>query len=128
MAKNQPPIEHQIKPGEVRNPNGRPKRKGSYADSLHKVMTSDEVVLSLKINGKTNKNTIKTEQKNFYMAVAIVQLREALRGNMVAIKDIADRIDGKPMQAVEVDDKTDDKLTATDLKAFINALNTKPDD
>ena len=117
-----------IKPGEVKNPNGRPKRKGSYSDALHQVMTSDEVTLSLRINGRTNKNTIHTDQKNFYIAVAIVQLREALKGNMVAIKDIADRIDGRPVQAVELDDKGDDKFTATDLRAFINALNTKADE
>lgn len=77
-----------FQPGESGNPGGRPKAK-EWADALRvavKRADGDRTVLA---------------------AIAERVASEALNGNMVAAKEIGDRLDGKPPQAIVGDDDAD---------------------
>jgi hypothetical protein len=80
-----------IKPGEVRNPNGRPKKEQSLTGILNAKM-EDLVPGQDKISFKD------------MLALKLLQL--AAQGDLAAIKYCYDRLDGTPTQAVkQVDDE-----------------------
>ena len=83
------------------NPNGRPVKKGSYTDSLRKVLEAHEMKVSLVVNDNRKVIDVKCEGKSFYDGIAAVHVMEALKGNLQAIKDISDRVDGKAIQKTE---------------------------
>ncbi len=72
-------------PGNNANPNGRPKGK-TFSGYLREALE--------KIDPKTGKET--------YVSVAEALLRVALRGDVAAIKEFADRLDGKPSQKTDI--------------------------
>lgn len=76
------------------NPTGRPKRapiSDAYASHLGEPLP-DEIRSRLKLpDGATWAN-----------AIALGQIRSALKGNTVAAKEIADRVEGRVRQPVEV--------------------------
>ena len=107
-----------FKPGESGNPKGRPPKKGSYTDSLRRVLEAEEMCIELLVNGEAKKIHVVSKGKNFYDGIAVVQIMEALKGNMQAIRDISDRVDGRPIQMVS---------TTTDnqgiIASYFNSMN-----
>jgi hypothetical protein len=83
-----------FQPGQSGNPGGRRKEK-PYRDALRKVLA--EFV--------TDEDP--KEPRTKLEAVARRHVAEALAGEMTAINGIADRLDGKPAQAIANDDETD---------------------
>lgn len=83
LEKQQPT--HLWKPGQSGNPNGRPKRGNTMADLLRKCLEAE---------GK-NKLTAKQE-------IIEKLLDLAKNGDMVAIKTILERIDGKAIDKMEI--------------------------
>ena len=81
MARPEPPVETRFKPGQSGNPNGRPKSK-PFADALR---------AALKAAGDDSK-TLET--------VAQALVTKANTGDVAAIKEIADRLDGKVPQGL----------------------------
>lgn len=76
--------------GQSGNPGGRPKRAKLFTQSL---------LASLK---KTDADNVEAVQR---IADKLVALAES--GDVQAIKEIADRVDGKPPQAIVGDDESD---------------------
>lgn len=74
------------KPGQSGNPKGAPKRTWTWAGELEKA------VQELDKNGTPLKE---------HIAKALV--RETLKGNMVAAKELMNRMDGMPKQDTQVD-------------------------
>src|ERR1700733_10144463 len=81
-----------IKPGEIRNPLGI-NRKRPYTERL---IEYSEALLSASAFGEKVRKSLKLP-KNATCADAVVVglLRMALNGNLAAIKEIMDRIEGK---------------------------------
>lgn len=77
-----------IKKGEVRNPNGRPKKGETLTDILREHC---DKMITEKSGGKV---AIK-------IALARKMVAMALSGDMAAIRYVYDRIDGLPKQALE---------------------------
>ena len=77
---------HQIKPGQVLNPKGRPKKGSAIADILNQL--GDELV---EVNGK---KITKCE------AVMMKVYAEAVKGNNWAVQFIADRTEGKAIDRI----------------------------
>jgi len=93
-------IEQIIKPGEVRNPNGRPRKENTYSDTLRSLLEGQDIQVTWTINGK--KKSLKvTSDKNIYYGIASAQIVEALKGNVMAQKEIVNRIQGKAPQYTE---------------------------
>lgn len=78
------------KPGEVRNPNGRPKGTPNFKTVLGKWMKIKEMTVN-----PITKRTMKLSQQDI---VALAMIKEARNGNVQAFVAISDRMDGKPEQ------------------------------
>tara|TARA_Y100001970_G_scaffold259745_1_gene341068 strand:- start:1013 stop:1351 length:339 start_codon:yes stop_codon:yes gene_type:complete len=85
---------HQFKKGQSGNPNGRPKGtpnwKKLYLDLL---MLESEVM---------NPLTGKAEKLNQFQRVALAQIREALKGNVTAQKEVMERFMGKNKETIDI--------------------------
>lgn len=76
--------EYTIKPGEVRNPNGRPKREWTWAGLIEDAMDEED------------------ETGVPYKLIVTRRLRQmAKNGDITAIKEVFNRTDGMPKQAVD---------------------------
>lgn len=85
-----PPAEHRFKPGVSGNPTGRPIDK-PYRDAYKKFSAlAIEDIEALDVKKLTA-----------VQAVAIAQLRQAMRGETIAAREIADRVDGKVTSTVK---------------------------
>jgi IS30 family transposase len=79
--------------GETMNPNGRPKGARSLSTIL-KEMLSEEIEIIV--------DGVKTK-KEFQDVIIRRLLKSANDGNLQAIKEIFDRIEGKPRESVTID-------------------------
>jgi len=126
-----PKEDTQFKKGQSGNPKGRPKGSISYTDALKRVLAAEKMSVELTVNGKKKHIDVVSNGKNFYDGIAVVQIMEALKGNMQAIKDISDRVEGKPMQKVETKDVSQkpreiivsDQATLNALEGVVNSIN-----
>jgi hypothetical protein len=101
------------KAGEIRNPNGRPKKENCYSDTLRSLLEGQNINVTWTVNGKS-KSLIVSATQNMYYGVAASQIMEALKGNVAAQKEIVDRIQGKAPQTLTVKEDIedlDDKLS-----------------
>ncbi len=85
-----------FEPGKSGNPGGRAKAK-PYQEALLKVLKRDED--DQVPSGKTNLDKL-----------ARIHVLKALEGDVPAIRDIADRLDGKPAQAIIGGDEGDNPI------------------
>jgi len=124
-------IEKIIKPGECRNPTGRPKKENTYSDTLRSLLEGQDINVTWTVNGKA-KSLLVSSTQNMYYGVAASQIMEALKGNVAAQKEIVDRIQGRAQQNINISevDNLDSKLKrAVELMDKIDESNgiDKPD-
>jgi hypothetical protein len=98
---------HQWKKGQSGNPSGRPKSKSlsaAYRNKLEELVPNDP------------------EGRTWAELIAEAQVRDAVRGNVQAAREIADRTEGRPRQAIEFEDKTMtqafERMTLEELEAY----------
>ena len=99
-------IEKIIKPGECRNPTGRPKKENTYSDTLRDLLAGQDINVTWTVNGK-KKSLLVSSTQNMYYGVAASQIMEALKGNVQAQKEIVDRIQGKAPQGIDITSQGD---------------------
>lgn len=87
VGRGNPPSEYRWKPGESGNPGGRPK-KTPLADACRDLL---EEAVPRDRSGRS-----------YAEAIAEKLAKKALRGNIAAVREIADRAEGKARQAMEV--------------------------
>lgn len=83
-----------LRPGQTANPNGRPKREWTMTSLIQ------EALEELEADGTPVKKTI-----------ARKLARLAARGDMVAIKEVNNRLDGMPKQSIEHDGEVKHSVT-----------------
>lgn len=98
---------YQWKKGQSGNPGGRPKCKtlsDAYRHKLEEPVPND------------------SEGRTWAELIAVAQVRDAVRGNVQAAREIADRTEGRPRQAIEFEDKTIsqafERMTSEELEAY----------
>jgi hypothetical protein len=98
---------YQWKKGQSGNPSGRPKSKtlsNAYRNKLEEVVPNDP------------------EGRTWAELIAEAQVRDAVRGNVQAAREIADRTEGRAHQAIEFEDKTMtqafERMTIEELEAY----------
>lgn len=84
-----------FKPGESGNPNGRPKREWTMQSLIEEAL-EEEIELKNKLGQVTGKASIKK-----LIAKKLAHL--AIQGDMVAIKEVNNRLDGMPVQKQEIE-------------------------
>lgn len=80
-------------PGKSGNPNGRPKGSYSIVSELKKIMNRE-----IELTDPFTKKTTKGEIRKF---LALRLATAALKGNLHAIRECLDRMDGKAFQEIE---------------------------
>ena len=90
--------EHEFKKGQSGNPNGRPKGSRNLTTILRE-MLEEEI--------EVNVDGVKTK-KQFQEVIVRKLLQKANEGNLKAIEQILDRMEGKPVQKQEI--KTDNPI------------------
>lgn len=87
---------YKMKPGETRNPDGRPKNALSFKTILRKIIEASE-------NHEDFKNPIsgKIEKQDQLTLIIWRLLQKARSGDLKAIEMMLDRVDGKPKQEIE---------------------------
>ncbi|MFZ0640626.1 MAG: DUF5681 domain-containing protein, partial [Candidatus Acidiferrales bacterium] len=95
------------KKGQSGNPSGRPKSKtlsDAYKNKLEESVPNDP------------------EGRTWAELIAEAQVRDAVRGNVQAAREIADRTEGRPRQAIDFEDKTIsqafERMTNEELEAY----------
>jgi Family of unknown function (DUF5681) len=95
------------KKGQSGNPSGRPKSKtlsDAYRNKLEEPVPNDP------------------EGRTWAELIAEAQVRDAVRGNVQAAREIADRTEGRARQAIEFEDKTIsqafERMTTEELEAY----------
>jgi hypothetical protein len=98
---------HRWKKGQSGNLSGRPKSKTlstAYKNKLEEAVPNDP------------------EGRTWAELIAEAQVRDAVRGNVQAAREIADRTEGRPRQAIEFEDKTMtqafERMTLEELEAY----------
>ena len=98
---------HRWKKGQSGNPSGRPKSKmlsDAYRNKLEEPVPNDP------------------EGRTWAELIAEAQIRYAVRGNVQAAREIADRTEGRARQAIEFEDKTIsqafERMTTEELEAY----------
>lgn len=76
---------HKFKKGEVTNPSGRPKREWTWAGLIEDQLEK-----------------LGPDKKPVKEAVAAILVTKALEGDVVAIKEVGNRIDGMPTQKTDL--------------------------
>ena len=98
---------HRWKKGQSGNPSGRPKSKtlsDAYKHKLEEPVPND------------------SQGRTWAELIAEAQVRDAVRGNVQAAREIADRTEGRARQAIEFEDKTMtqafERMTMEELEAY----------
>jgi hypothetical protein len=98
---------HRFKKGQSGNPSGRPKSKllsDAYKNKLEELVPND------------------AEGRTWAELIAEGQVRDAVKGNVQAAREIADRTEGRARQAIEFEDKTISnafaRMSTEELKAY----------
>jgi hypothetical protein len=98
---------HQWKKGQSGNPSGRPKSKilsAAYRTKLEEIVPDDP-------KGRT-----------WAELIAEAQVRDAVRGNVQAAREIADRTEGRARQAIDFEDTTVtsafERMNGDELEAY----------
>ena len=93
------------KPGESGNPNGRPKKGEAWADVANELLNSKEIDITMKMaDGKVKRLSLESD-KSFRHAVIVGMIKEAMKGNVQAARELADRTEGKSKERREVTNK-----------------------
>ena len=93
------------KPGESGNPNGRPKKGEAWADVANELLNSKEIDITMKMaDGKVKRLSLESD-KSFRHAVIVGMIKEAMKGNVQAARELADRTEGKSKEIREVTNK-----------------------
>jgi len=94
-----PKVSTSYKPGQSGNPKGRPKKEWTWSGVLKEIAERED---------KTNKKEYKT-------LAGEALFKEVLKGNVPAIKEFGDRIDGKAKQSHELTGKDGEPFVPTPI-------------
>jgi len=94
------------KPGQSGNPAGRPKNTRYFSDVAKELLTGKKIDVTWTItdekgNKKTKRLNLESSEKTNY-GIAAALIVEAVKGNVQAAKELIDRVEGRPKQAVEM--------------------------
>ena len=96
---------HEFKKGQSGNPKGRPAGSISLVKQLQTLLDGD-VDVDVFVGRDDEGNSV-TERMNAQKAIALKLVQSALNGDLKAIQDIFDHIDGKPIQRTENKDTSE---------------------
>ena len=110
-----------FKPGQSGNPLGRPKKENTFSDTARSLMASKDMCITWEINGK--KRTLRvTADRNIYYGLVSALIIEGLKGDVRAIRELVNRTEGKPAQAIDINAQVSNvyaKMSSSDRRQFL---------
>ena len=92
----------QFKKGKSGNPKGRPAKVKYFSDTARELMAAKDIDVTWTVGGKVK--TLKlTSSQDMHYGIAAALILEALKGNVVAARELVDRIEGKPLQKIDAE-------------------------
>ncbi len=95
----------QFTPNNIANPTGRPPKGDAWADIYNEILDSKDINLEItKIDdkGTKTKKINLTSKTTMRYALGVALLKEGLKGNVAAVKELSDRTAGKPPQSIAI--------------------------
>ena len=108
--KRMPGIKSRFKPGESGNPKGRPKKENTFSDTARDLLAATSIDISWTITDAkgTHKKNLKLEStKTMHHGIAAALIVESLKGNVQAVREIINRVEGKAVQPISGELKGD---------------------
>jgi hypothetical protein len=112
---------YEFKPGESGNPSGRPVGSVSIVTKLKRLMEQEFSDFDPTDNNKLTKKQIQE-----WIALKLVV--QAMKGDMTAIKEALERIDGKVLQKLESTGKDGEPLIPNDQKITVEMVKQRIED
>jgi hypothetical protein len=91
-----------IKPGEVRNPKGKPKGAMNSKTIIRRFLELDAVATNPNTKKKVALKGLKGEPITYMEAIIIRMIQRAMKGDTTAFNAILDRMEGKPKQTTDI--------------------------
>lgn len=88
------------KPGQSGNPAGRPKKGMTISDCMRDILAGTEISVTMKQPRKKPVTYEVSSNRNLGYAVAAAAIMRAVKGDVLAIKEVCDRVQGKPHQSI----------------------------
>lgn len=83
------------------NPEGRPTKTNAWTDILNRILDSEKIEITIVKGDK--KEEIKLNNKNtMRYALGVALVKHGLKGNILAIRELFDRTQGKPAQSMDI--------------------------
>ena len=89
-------------PGQSGNPSGRPKKGMAISDAMRDILAGCEMSVTLRQPRKKAITYEVTTDKNFAYAVGAAAIYRAIKGDVFAIKEVCDRVQGKAHQSIGI--------------------------
>ena len=89
-----------FKPGQSGNPKGRPPLGDAWADVYNEILDSKEIDITINLADGTQKVIKLDATKKMRYALGVAMLNSALKGNVHAAKELADRTVGRAPQHI----------------------------
>jgi len=96
------------KKGETHNPKGRPPKELTFSDTAREILSSNSLNITYTFPGKKDTVTKHIElktSKTFYHGLVSALLNEGLSGNVMAARELVNRVQGMPKQEVDIQSK-----------------------
>lgn len=110
------PNAHKFQPGQSGNPKGRAKKEHCFADIARAMLASKEINITLTTPDGQKKNIGLKADKSFRHAMITGLIREAMKGNVQAAKELMDRTDGKVTDELNVSSDNAVRITFTEVR------------
>ncbi len=88
--------------GEVRNPYGRPKKEHTFSDTARELLSAEELCIEITLTDGKKKRIELKSTKNFHYGLVAALIVEGLKGNVQAIRELVDRVEGKAAQNLQI--------------------------
>jgi len=98
------------------NPRGRPRKETCFADIARDMLASKEINITLTAPDGQKKQIGLKADKTFRHALITGLIREGLKGNVAAIKELVDRTDGKVSDLLSVTSDNDVRITFNEVR------------
>jgi len=121
----------QWKPGQSGNPAGRPPKEKTFSDTARMLLSATTIDITLTDGKGKEKRIFLKSTKNFYHGLVAALIVEGLKGNVNAIKELIDRAEGRPPQAISLGvgvlEAVDRQRLNTAEEMCVNDLLTTPE-
>ena len=81
---------------------GRPKKEHTFSDTAREMLAATAIDVTWTINGKVKTLHLQST-KNMHYGMAAALIMESLKGNVNAVRELVNRVEGRAIQTINAD-------------------------